>query len=167
MSQEQALAEYLGNNFFAFPGYEHPRTGGQAAPIDRYSAELRAKAHLHTLRRLRLEREIARREALKAQRPVGPVPNTRLARIAHFVSEATGVPVMMLRSVRRQAEYVRARHMFFYLCRECTPASFPAIGAWCSGRDHSTVQYGAEKVAANLAQYPELEKIKSLLGAET
>lgn len=171
MSQdiEQAFAEYLGNSFIPFAGWEEQASGGGQTELAKYSSELRAKAKGYTLRRIKEARKEAREARLKAflnapAKAVGPIPSTQLAKIAHFVSCATGVKVMVLRSPRRSVEYVRARHMFFWLAREFTPLSFPAIGAWCGSRDHSTVQHGAKKVAANIADYPELEKIKLLLG---
>ncbi len=169
MSQdlEQQFAEYLGNSFIPYPGWEDEASGGGRTELAKYSSELRAKAKGHILRRIRYDREVARKAYFKAAaKPVGPVPNTRLAKIAHYVCQVMEVPVMLLRSPRRQTDLVRARHVFFYLCRENTPFSFPQIGAWCGDRDHSTVMHGARKVAENIADYPELEKIKTLLGRE-
>lgn len=164
---EQQFAEYLGTSFVPFPGWERPSTSGRSDPLSKFTAELRAKSKRHSLNRMRLEREEARKAYFKAAaKPVGPPPNTRLARIAYYVCSVMEVPVLLLRSPRRQIDLVRARHVFFYLCRENTPVSFPVIGAWCGDRDHSTVQHGAKKVAANLADYPEIEKIKTLLSIE-
>lgn len=39
-----------------------------------------------------------------------------------------------------------------YLIRELTPHSFPEIGAFFSGRDHSTVIYAVNKVQTHLDQ---------------
>ena len=160
---EAAMAEMLGNSFTPYPGWEPQACGGDSTPLAKYSAELRARAKGHMLRRIKYEPP--KKSPFPAPvKPVEAVPIMRLAKIAYFVSQATGVPVVLIRSARRQTEITRARYMFFWLARECTPLSFPAIGLWC-GRDHSTVMHGAKKVSENIADYPELEKIKALLEA--
>ena len=165
---ESRFAEYLGNSFTAFPGYEHPRTGGQAHALDRLSAELRARAKPPKIKTKKQPvgqtADDIMRWAKSPQRAHPPLIMGKMDKIGLLVSEATGVPLVLLRSGRRHVKFVRARHMFFWLCREYTPLSYPAIGKWCGNRDHSTVHHGAEKVSHRLADYPELEKIKTLLG---
>ena len=50
----------------------------------------------------------------------------------------------------RRKEVALARQMAMYLAREETGTSLPKIGQALGGRDHSTVLYGSEKIAAEI-----------------
>jgi chromosomal replication initiator protein len=52
---------------------------------------------------------------------------------------------------RRTKEIAHARQIAMFLLREEHALSLPAIGDQLGGRDHSTVRYGIEKVATDLA----------------
>ncbi len=58
----------------------------------------------------------------------------------------------------RRQELVVPRQVAMYLIRELTPHSYPEIGQFFSGRDHSTVMYAVQKVTENI------EKDKVLAG---
>ena len=51
-----------------------------------------------------------------------------------------------LKSKGRRRELVVARQVAMYLIRELTPHSYPEIGQFFSGRDHSTVMYAVQKI---------------------
>ena len=51
-----------------------------------------------------------------------------------------------LKSKGRRHELVVPRQVAMYLIRELTPHSYPEIGQFFSGRDHSTVMYAVQKV---------------------
>ena len=51
-----------------------------------------------------------------------------------------------LQSKGRRRELVVARQVAMYLIRELTPHSYPEIGQFFSGRDHSTVMYAVQKI---------------------
>jgi chromosomal replication initiator protein len=51
-----------------------------------------------------------------------------------------------LRSKGRRQELVIARQVAMYLIREMTPHSYPEIGQFFGGRDHTTVMYAVQKV---------------------
>jgi chromosomal replication initiator protein len=70
----------------------------------------------------------------------------------HFEVEATE-----LRSKGRRHELVAPRQVAMYLIRELTPHSYPEIGQFFSGRDHSTVMYAVQKVSERLGADTELE----------
>ena len=55
-----------------------------------------------------------------------------------------------LKSKGRRQELVVPRQVAMYLTRELTPHSYPEIGSFFSGRDHSTVMYAVQKVAERL-----------------
>ena len=50
----------------------------------------------------------------------------------------------------RRQELVVPRQIAMFLIRELTPHSFPEIGSYFSGRDHSTVMYAVNKVQAQV-----------------
>lgn len=50
---------------------------------------------------------------------------------------------------RRDKYLVIARHIAYFLCREHTLKSYPDI-AYAVNRDHTTVMYGAKKIARRL-----------------
>jgi chromosomal replication initiator protein len=53
---------------------------------------------------------------------------------------------------KRTKEVANARQIAMYLLREENDMSLPAIGEQLGGRDHSTVRYGVEQVAKELAR---------------
>ena len=55
-----------------------------------------------------------------------------------------------LKSKGRRHELVVPRQVAMYLIRELTPHSYPEIGQFFSGRDHSTVMYAVQKVTEQL-----------------
>jgi chromosomal replication initiator protein len=69
----------------------------------------------------------------------------------HFEVEAAE-----LRSKGRRHELVVPRQVAMYLIRELTPHSYPEIGQYFSGRDHSTIMYAVQKVAEQLEAGGEL-----------
>jgi chromosomal replication initiator protein len=63
-----------------------------------------------------------------------------------------------LRSKGRRQELVVARQVAMYLIREMTSHSFPEIGQFFGGRDHSTVMYAVQKMAEQLRQDDDLTR---------
>ncbi|MDQ3398261.1 MAG: chromosomal replication initiator protein DnaA, partial [Deinococcota bacterium] len=63
----------------------------------------------------------------------------------HFEVEAAD-----LRSKGRRQELIAPRQVAMYLIRELTPHSYPEIGQFFSGRDHSTIMYAVQKVTEQL-----------------
>ncbi len=71
-----------------------------------------------------------------------------------------------MRSKGRRHELVVARQVAMYLIRELTTHSYPEIGQYFSGRDHSTVMYAVQKVSAHLAADNEVaQSVKALRAA--
>lgn len=71
-----------------------------------------------------------------------------------------------LRSKGRRHELVVPRQVAMYLMREFTSHSYPEIGQFFSGRDHSTVVYAVQKVTEQLAKDRGLEeRIQTVKGA--
>lgn len=67
----------------------------------------------------------------------------------------------------RRAEIVFPRQLAMYLMRDLTDHSFPEIGQFFNGRDHSTVMYAVQKMEKALGKDSEIEeevrKIKNIL----
>lgn len=57
---------------------------------------------------------------------------------------------------RRTKALVHARHVAMYLAREETDASLPEIGQAVGGRNHTTVLYACQKIAACVSDDPDL-----------
>ncbi len=71
-----------------------------------------------------------------------------------------------LRSKGRRHELVIPRQVAMYLMREFTTHSYPEIGQFFSGRDHSTVVYAVQKVTEQLSKDRDLEeRIQTVKGA--
>ena len=71
-----------------------------------------------------------------------------------------------LRSKGRRHELVVPRQVAMYLMREFTSHSYPEIGQFFSGRDHSTVVYAVQKVTEQLTKDRDLEeRIQTVKGA--
>lgn len=88
----------------------------------------------------------------------GPEPTLKALQVA--VESVTGVPRRELLSRRRDANICRARHIYFWAARNLTKRSFPVIGYYCGGRDHSTVMNGINRVNVDRVAFePELSKV--------
>lgn len=64
-----------------------------------------------------------------------------------------------LRSKGRRHELVVPRQVAMYLIRELTPHSYPEIGQFFSGRDHSTVMYAVQKVTEQIDSDEEMREM--------
>ncbi|MDX2005174.1 MAG: chromosomal replication initiator protein DnaA [Meiothermus sp.] len=66
--------------------------------------------------------------------------------IVKTVAEHYGLRLEELRGAGRRKEVVIPRQVAMYLIREMTHASYPEIGQFFDGRDHTTVMYAIEKI---------------------
>ena len=78
--------------------------------------------------------------------------------ILRTVGQTHGIDTADLRSKGRRQELVVPRQIAMYLIRELTQHSFPEIGQFFSGRDHSTVMYSINKVGDQLKEDAELQR---------
>ena len=69
-----------------------------------------------------------------------------MADILRVTAERFEVDTVDVRGKGRRQELVVPRQIAMYLIRELTPHSYPEIGQYFSGRDHSTVMYAVQKV---------------------
>ena len=68
--------------------------------------------------------------------------------ILDIVADHFGITVADLKSNKRNADIANPRQIAMYLIRTMTESSLKAIGVVLGGKDHSTVKYGIEKIAA-------------------
>lgn len=63
----------------------------------------------------------------------------------------------------RKQEFVKPRQIAMYLLRKETKNSFPSIGEWLGGRDHTTVMYAFDKISANIENDKNIEQEINLI----
>jgi chromosomal replication initiator protein len=80
-----------------------------------------------------------------------------LKKISMSVAEFYNISVEDLLKQSRRKEYVKPRQIAMYLARKEMGSSFPAIGEFFGGRDHTTVMHGVEKIE-NIAAVNEVLK---------
>ncbi len=69
-----------------------------------------------------------------------------LSKIAESVATFYSITLEDLLKQSRRKEFVKPRQTAMYLARKELGSSFPAIGDFFGGRDHTTVMHGVEKV---------------------
>jgi hypothetical protein len=80
----------------------------------------------------------------------------KLSEIYHETCRFYSVTKDEFTSRRRDARFVRARHVATYLARCMTARSYPEIGRMMGGRDHTTAMHGDRKIAGMLPGDPQL-----------
>ncbi len=81
----------------------------------------------------------------EAPEPIFRFPKIRT--IQRIVAEFYRLPFVDMVSERRFMAIVRPRQIAMYLCRHHTPHSYPYIGRWFGGRDHTTILHALSKIA--------------------
>jgi chromosomal replication initiator protein len=79
--------------------------------------------------------------------------------IQKVVAEQFGLKMSDLKSSKRLKNFVQARQIAIWLCRDMTNFSYPDIGSKFGGKDHSTVIYAAKKIDQALKDDLKLSKI--------
>jgi chromosomal replication initiator protein len=67
--------------------------------------------------------------------------------IQKVVADYFNIKVSDLRAKKRTVSIVRPRQIAMYLVRELTSHSFPEIGEYFGGKDHTTVLHSCNKIA--------------------
>jgi len=78
--------------------------------------------------------------------------------IMQAVAQHFGLEVSALQGRSRTRAIARPRQIAMYLIREETDASLPQIGGLMGGRDHTTVLYGCERIAALIEKDADLRR---------
>lgn len=86
-----------------------------------------------------------------------------LKKIASSVAEFYNISETDLVKQSRRKEYVNPRQIAMYLARKEMKSSFPAIGEFFGGRDHTTVMHGVEKVERLVGNTPAIKQEVNLI----
>ena len=70
--------------------------------------------------------------------------------ILDIVADHFGISIADLKSNKRNAEIAIPRQICMYLIRNMTDTALKGIGVILGGKDHSTIKYGAEKIATEI-----------------
>ncbi len=109
--------------------------------------------------------DITRQTAAKALSDVFTQSEVKLSMedILRAVARVFETDPNELRSKGRRAELVTPRQVAMYLMRDLTSHSYPEIGQFFMGRDHTTIMYAVEKVKEEVTKDRELDgRIKAL-----
>jgi len=97
------------------------------------------------------------------QRPIDHSPDA----ILQAVAQEFNITVSELKGPRRTRRISVPRQMAMYLLRDLAQLSFPQIGEFLGGRDHTTAMHGATKIEQGLQQDQEvrekLERVRARL----
>lgn len=74
---------------------------------------------------------------------------TSLKKIAQIVAEFYNLTIEDLIKQSRKKEFVKPRQIAMFLARKELNSSFPTIGEFFGGRDHTTVMHAVEKIEKN------------------
>jgi chromosomal replication initiator protein len=87
-----------------------------------------------------------------------PSPQTSVEEIQRTVAESLGVSINDLLGKRRSQNIALARHIAMHLCRRITGFSYPELGAFFGGREHSTVIHACKLIDEKLLTDQNLKK---------
>lgn len=103
--------------------------------------------------------------ALHHERLTLRAPKDTIDRIQAACAQYFEVPLRRLRSTRRTAHTVHARHVAMFLARQMTSCSMPEIARRFNRHDHTTVLHAVRKIEAALKTDGELRSHISRLKA--
>jgi hypothetical protein len=83
--------------------------------------------------------------------PVG-LPSTRPGRIMRMVCEHYGVSVDDMRSTKRTAQIVQARHVAMYLLKRMSDTSLKITGRPFGDKDHTSVLHAVSRIAEQMLE---------------
>lgn len=78
--------------------------------------------------------------------------------IQNVVANHFDITVMDMVSARRTKHLILPRHVALYLTKTMTEFSYPVIGRYFGGRDHSTIIHAVEKIEARMVSEPDLKR---------
>ncbi len=84
-------------------------------------------------------------------------------RIAEIVADFYNITTEDLIKQSRKKEFVKPRQIAMYLIRKELDSSFPSIGAFFGGRDHTTVMHGVEKITGQIKAKVEFKQEVDLI----
>lgn len=101
----------------------------------------------------------------RAYRPYGDWEQRKakfgqIRRVQQVVAEHFGLPPEVMTGWRGRRDVSQKRQVAMFLAREIVCSSYPDIARCFGGKDHTTVMYACEVVAANLDLADDLEKLR-------
>ena len=102
-------------------------------------------------------------EALKDQLTDRSVYKNDIHRIQRVVCDYFKINIDELKGKKRSKDVNYPRQIAIYLCRELTTESFPKIGTYFGGRDHSTIVSADKKIRKDLVTNEQLQLVISEL----
>lgn len=96
-------------------------------------------------------------EALKDKVSEKSVYKNDVHRIQRIVCEYFKIDIEDLKGKKRSKDINYPRQIAIYLCREMTSESFPKMGTYFGGRDHSTIISAYQKIKDDLKKNPQLQ----------
>lgn len=92
-------------------------------------------------------------------------PNVSSRKVVAIVADHFSIEPADILGKKRLKELVYPRQIVMYLLREQLGQSYPQIGEFLGGRDHTTIMYGANKIAALKKTNSDVERdIKAVQG---
>jgi chromosomal replication initiator protein len=88
---------------------------------------------------------------------------TSVRKIAESVAEFYNISMDELLKQSRKKEYVKPRQVAMYIIRKELDTSFPTIGDFFGGRDHTTVMHAVEKIEILVGQTDSLKQEVNLI----
>lgn len=88
---------------------------------------------------------------------------TSVKKIAEVVAEFYSITLDDLLKQSRKKEYVKPRQIAMYLVRKELDSSFPSIGDFFGGRDHTTVMHAVEKIEKIITEKENFKKEVDLI----
>ena len=96
-------------------------------------------------------------EALKDKVSEKSVYKNDVHRIQRIVCEYFKIDIEDLKGKKRRKDVNYPRQIAIYLCRKMTSESFPKMGTYFGGRDHSTIISAYQKIENDLKTNPQLQ----------
>lgn len=96
-------------------------------------------------------------EALKDKVSEKSVYKNDVHRIQRIVCEYFKIDIEDLKGKKRSKDINYPRQIAIYLCRELTNESFPKMGTYFGGRDHSTIISAYQRIKDDLKKNPQLQ----------
>lgn len=75
------------------------------------------------------------------------------------VSDYFHIKVEDLKGKKRSKSIAFPRQIAIYLCRTLTNESFPRIGGYFGGRDHSTIMHSYDKISVDIKKNEQVKEI--------
>ena len=84
--------------------------------------------------------------------------NVTIDLIQKTVADYFSISISDIKGKKRTKSFSLPRHIAMFLCREMTECSTTELGNDFGGRDHTTILHGCNKIEAQIAADPSLEK---------